>query len=111
MLLHRSAPPAIPIRHDGIAAGLIPPQGQLDRRRSHRLHWSVARDFPFIRLGRLVEVVEPLGAENLVTSKLGEHEVRGRFKPEIRPDVGARLSLALDPERFHLFEGETGKAL
>jgi multiple sugar transport system ATP-binding protein len=58
-----------------------------------------------------VEVVEPLGAENLVTLKLGSNEVKGRFAPDVRPDAGARLTVALDPRRFHLFDRGTGKAL
>jgi multiple sugar transport system ATP-binding protein len=63
------------------------------------------------RIEAEVEVVEPLGAENLVTFRLGQHELRGRFKPDVRPPPGTRLTLALDPERFHLFDGESGKAL
>ena len=58
-----------------------------------------------------VEVVEPLGAENLVTLKLGDRGMKGRFAPDVRPDPGSRLSLSLDPTYFHLFDAETGAAL
>ena len=58
-----------------------------------------------------VEVVEPLGAENLVTLKLGANEMKGRFAPDVRPDPGSRLRVALDPAHFHLFDAETGTAL
>ncbi len=68
-----------------------------------------ASDWPTLDLE--VEVVEPLGAENLVTLKLGGHEMKGRFAPDVRPDPGSRLRVALDPARFHLFDAKTGAAL
>ncbi len=58
-----------------------------------------------------VEVVEPLGAENLVTLKLGNTEIKGRFAPDVRPDAGSRLQVALDHRHFHLFDAESGRAL
>ena len=47
-----------------------------------------AIDWP--RLEAEVEVVEPLGAENLVTFRLGLHELKGRFRPEVRPAPGRK---------------------
>ena len=58
-----------------------------------------------------VELVELLGAENLVTLKLGEHELKARFAPDVRPAAGTRLRMALDPARFHLFDTGSGLAL
>ena len=58
-----------------------------------------------------VELVELLGAENLVTLSLGPHELKARLAPDVRPAPGTRLSMALDPDHFHLFDAATGAAL
>jgi multiple sugar transport system ATP-binding protein len=58
-----------------------------------------------------VVLVEPLGAENLVTLKLGDIELKGRFAPDVRPGAGSRMNVALDPRHFHLFDAESGQAL
>ena len=78
--------------------------------RPENLSLSLAqRDWPTIEAE--VELVELLGAENLVTLKLGEHELKARFAPDVRPAPGTRLRLALDPARFHLFDTGSGLAL
>ena len=58
-----------------------------------------------------VELVELLGAENLLTFKLGEHEIKARLSPDARPALGSRLAIALDPAHFHLFDLQSGVAL
>jgi multiple sugar transport system ATP-binding protein len=63
-------------------------------------------DWPTIDAG--VELVELLGAENLVTLSVGEHEIKARFGPDVRPQAGTRLALALDPAHIHLFDRESG---
>ena len=58
-----------------------------------------------------VELVELLGAENLVTFKLGTHEIKARLGPTARPAPGSMLPIAMDPKRFHLFDLASGAAL
>ncbi len=70
---------------------------------------QVHDDWPTIEAA--VELVELLGAENLVTLVLGEHELKARLAPSVRPAPGARLSMALDPAHFHLFDVASGEAL
>ncbi|MDB5893752.1 MAG: glycerol-3-phosphate transporter ATP-binding protein [Rhodoferax sp.] len=66
-------------------------------------------DWPVIEAE--VELVELLGAENLLTLKLGEHELKARLAPDVRPAVGTRIPIALDPAQFHLFDLKTGNVL
>jgi multiple sugar transport system ATP-binding protein len=70
---------------------------------------DAASDWPCLEVE--VVVVEPLGAENLVTLKLGATEIKGRFAPDVRPEAGSRMKVELDPRRFHLFDAESGGAL
>ena len=66
-------------------------------------------DWPVIEAE--VELVELLGAENLLTLKLGAHELKARLAPDVRPAAGTRLPIALDPAGFHLFDRRTGNAV
>ena len=58
-----------------------------------------------------VELVEPLGAENLLTLRLGAQEVKARVAPDVRPAIGEHIHFALDPARLHLFDVKTGAVL
>jgi multiple sugar transport system ATP-binding protein len=58
-----------------------------------------------------VELVELLGAENLLTLKLGAHELKARLAPDIRPPIGERLAIALNPSHFHLFDLHSGQVI
>ena len=66
-------------------------------------------DWPVIEAE--VELVELLGAENLVTLKLGAHELKARLAPDVRPYAGTRLPIALDPGHFHLFDQLSGEVV
>lgn len=66
-------------------------------------------DWPVIEAE--VELVELLGAENLITFKLGEHELKARLAPNVRPAIGANLAIALDPTHFHLFDKHSGQVI
>jgi multiple sugar transport system ATP-binding protein len=66
-------------------------------------------DWPVIEAE--VELVELLGAENLLTLKLGEHELKARLAPDVRPPIGTRLPIALDPSHFHLFDQSSGAVI
>ena len=58
-----------------------------------------------------VELVELLGAENLLTLKLGALELKARLPPHVRPALGTRLPIALDPAHFHLFDTRSGRVI
>ncbi|WP_263770229.1 ABC transporter ATP-binding protein [Propionivibrio soli] len=63
------------------------------------------------RLSLAVELIEPMGAENLVHFALCQHALIGRFGNDVRPAPGTLLEVALDSDKMHLFDKETGQAL
>jgi multiple sugar transport system ATP-binding protein len=64
-----------------------------------------------IDLSAIVEVVEPLGADTLVFTRMSGHPVVARVRPNVRPKPGATVDLRLDLARSHLFDAASGKAL
>ncbi len=55
-----------------------------------------------------VSVVEPTGAETLVSSRLGKSEVSAALRGHHVADVGETLKLAVDGTKVHLFDYATG---
>lgn len=66
-------------------------------------------DWPVVSLR--VELVEPMGAENLLHFSLCKGALIGRFGNSVRPAQGTKIDVAFDAERFHVFDCETGMAL
>src|SRR6478752_7358923 len=58
-----------------------------------------------------VVAVEPFGSEVIVDAKLGEHSIKIRTAPDIRPAPGSTIALRADPAAVRLFDRETGSAL
>ncbi|MDF2499472.1 MAG: transporter related [Anaerosporomusa subterranea] len=58
----------------------------------------------------MVEVIEPLGSENILTLKVGTQPMIIRVSPEYRPAVGSMIELDLEMQKAHLFDQENGKA-
>jgi multiple sugar transport system ATP-binding protein len=65
-----------------------------------------------------VILVEPLGSDTLGRIKLGaaspggaQNEITGRFPPDADLRTGQTLRVALDLDRFHLFDPESGLAI
>jgi multiple sugar transport system ATP-binding protein len=58
-----------------------------------------------------VALLEPLGAETLVTFKLGQAEMVARCPAAFREPLGTRLPLHMAAAHLHLFDTETGAAL
>ncbi len=58
-----------------------------------------------------VALLEPLGAETLVTFRLGSAEVVARCPAAFREAPGTRLPLHIAPLHLHLFDTQTGAAL
>jgi multiple sugar transport system ATP-binding protein len=58
-----------------------------------------------------VALLEPLGAETLVTFKLGAAELVARCPAAFRDKPGSRLTVHFSPAHLHLFDRQTGAAL
>jgi len=58
-----------------------------------------------------VEIVEPLGADTLIFSRLGDKEVVCRTTPQAGAVAGGTVRLHVDMSQMHLFDKETGDAL
>jgi multiple sugar transport system ATP-binding protein len=54
-----------------------------------------------------VEIVEPLGADTLVFSRLGKTEILSRLSSTARLPVGGKMRIHADMNRMHLFDPET----
>ncbi len=59
----------------------------------------------------VVEVVEPTGAETIVIMRMDDKEITSRFAPDMAPDPGETIKLALDMEQACLFDPKTEKLL
>jgi multiple sugar transport system ATP-binding protein len=58
-----------------------------------------------------IEVVEPMGAETLVWTKLANANFTFLVDSENRPTVGERTRIGFDPGRASLFDGASGERL
>jgi len=58
-----------------------------------------------------VEVVEPLGAEILLDTRVGETPVVARVEPSVRVSPHERIRLAFAPEGVHFFDAGTEAAI
>ena len=67
--------------------------------------WLSERETP---LSGPVAVIEPLGAETIVTVDTPAGPVVARVPPGSKVEVGGRLSLEPDPKRMHLFSRSDG---
>jgi multiple sugar transport system ATP-binding protein len=69
---------------------------------------SAAGDYAF---DATIEVVEPLGSEILLDTRVGETPVVARVDPGVRANAHERLRLAFEPERAHFFDAGTEAAI
>ena len=58
-----------------------------------------------------VSLLEPLGAETLVTFKIGSTEMVARCAASFKEKPGARLQVHMSPRDLHLFDTGSGQAL
>ncbi|MDU4961189.1 MAG: sn-glycerol-3-phosphate ABC transporter ATP-binding protein UgpC [Sporomusaceae bacterium] len=58
----------------------------------------------------LVEVVEPLGSENILSLKAGGQPLLVRVSPDYRPAAGSVIGLTVEMAKAHLFDYESGHA-
>jgi multiple sugar transport system ATP-binding protein len=71
----------------------------------------LARAGADIALPAAVSLLEPLGAEVLVTLKLGAAEVVARCPAAFREPPGTPVTLYVDPSHVALFDAASGTAL
>ncbi len=58
-----------------------------------------------------IEIAEPLGADTLIFSKIGEREIVCRVTPEAGSTSGSDIVLHANMNHMHLFEPESGISL
>ena len=58
-----------------------------------------------------IELAEPLGADTLIFSRVGEREIVCRVTPEAGSTTGASITLQANMNHMHLFDPESGVAL
>ena len=64
-----------------------------------------------VPVGSEVALIEPLGAETLVTLRIGASEMIAKFPAAFRLAPGAPLEVFMNPGHMHLFDSQTGAAL
>jgi multiple sugar transport system ATP-binding protein len=65
----------------------------------------------WVELSATVEVVEPLGSDTLVFTSLFGASMTARVRPGNRPTPGTQIKLRINPDRAHIFDSETGRAI
>ena len=79
--------------------------------RPEALHPSSGSDGADYAFEATVEVVEPLGSEILLDTRVGEVPVVARVDPGVRVNAHERVRLAFDPARAHFFDAATEAAI
>ncbi len=67
-------------------------------------------DWPFSMKSR-VDVVEPMGSDTLVWTKLGRQDVAVRMPSERAPRLGDEVTIGFDPMRASIFDAASGQRL
>ncbi len=67
-------------------------------------------DWPFSMKSR-VDVVEPMGSDTLVWTKLGKQDVAVRMPSERAPRLGDEVTIGFDPMRASVFDSASGQRL
>ena len=63
-----------------------------------------------LRFEAVVNVVEPMGSESLLTVSANGVDLRVRVDGRRYPEIGRRMCFAIDPAELHLFDAVTGVA-
>jgi multiple sugar transport system ATP-binding protein len=79
-------------------------------RPEHVIYGDLASSQPYSKEVE-VDVVEPMGSDTLVWSKLGGQNLSFRVDAEKRLKVGERIMIGFDPARASLFDGGSGRRL
>jgi ABC-type sugar transport system ATPase subunit len=73
--------------------------------------WSERERERLVPIDLKVELAEPLGADTLIVSRIGNEEIVCRVSAASKPKAGAALRVMVDAEHVHLFEPASGVAL
>jgi multiple sugar transport system ATP-binding protein len=73
--------------------------------------WTEQDRSALVPIGLKVELAEPLGADTLIFSKIGDQELVCRATPEAGATTGARMTLSANMNHLHLFDRDSGAAL
>ena len=99
----------IPLVRAAAASG-VPPSGRvLLGIRPEHIEVALA-PVPDAVPGRVV-VLEPIGAQQLLTVRAGDETVKVATPPEFQVEAGAPVWLRLRPERIRLMDAQTGAAI
>jgi multiple sugar transport system ATP-binding protein len=81
--------------------------------RPEDLHWIPApTEETLLPSARgIVEVIEPLGPESLVTLRCQDQSMVARFPPRCPLEVGDQALVSIDPQHVHLFDRESERAI
>ena len=79
--------------------------------RPEALHPASGADGADYAFEATVEVVEPLGSEILLDTRVGEVPVVARVEPGVRVSAHDRVRLSFDPARAHFFDAGTEAAI
>jgi multiple sugar transport system ATP-binding protein len=71
----------------------------------------VAPDSAEATLKAKVNLVEPLGAKDVVHVTIDHQDIRVIATPGMRPRIGEQVGIAFDRQRLHVFDDETGEAV
>jgi multiple sugar transport system ATP-binding protein len=79
--------------------------------RPEDVHVATDSDPADLCFDAIVEVVEQLGSEILLDTRVGPATVVASVEPTMRIRSNERLRMSLKPERLHLFDAETEAAI
>jgi multiple sugar transport system ATP-binding protein len=72
--------------------------------------WTEPGHVALVPIDLRVEISEPLGADTLIVSRIGDAEVVCRVSAASQPSVGSTIRLRADANHIHLFDPESGVA-
>jgi len=58
-----------------------------------------------------VYALEPLGAEIIIDSKIGESIVKSRGSPDFKAEIGDKIYLTINKEKMHIFDKATSQVI
>ena len=70
-----------------------------------------AKDFMDCMIKSEVDIVEPLGAELYVHTKVGSENMIGRIEPDVNIATGHTFNAFIDPTRLHIFDPDSEKRI
>ena len=103
--------PGLRIKLPGEVASRVTQQQAIMGIRPEDLRVANGGDPPELCFDAEVEVVEQLGPEILLDTRVGQDSVVASVDPQLKVKVHDRLRLAINPERLHLFDAATEAAI